>query len=285
MHIPGILSWNWSVGLLTTGIILIAGYIWMNRFKSVHKTLLFISSMILAEIALALPLGPKPPSFQASALSCCLPGGILLSVHMIRSIMLLMLVPPLFVASLPEEPVRKLLSNNFIEKMVGKLSNPVLTWMVGLGVMWFWHIPPVFNYLTTYGTSLGHTILPEINVISLLIGGMFLAWPILSPLKEYRLSPLKGSLYLFLACTGCSVLGMTIAFASPGFYHTAFSSQPGPIWGLSQKVDQQVGGLLMWVPGCFIYVTGVMVLMVRWFSGSEATQTSISHLQETTTTA
>jgi len=48
-------------------------------------------------------------------------------------------------------------------------------------------------------------------------------------------------------------------------YHTVFSSGAASVWGLSQQVDQQLGGLLMWVPGCMIYVSGAMNLLLRWF--------------------
>jgi cytochrome c oxidase assembly factor CtaG len=242
----------------------LGGYLWISQFNNMRKMLLFLSGLVVAVIALAIPLGPAPQGFVANALSCCLPGGTLFSLHMLRHILLLMVAPPLLIAALPEEPVKRFVSNRRVKPWFKKFTSPYVTWIVGVGAMWFWHVPFIYNYMATYGTSLGHLILPRVEVVSLIIAGGMLAWPVLSPVKEQRLHPLKGSAYLFLACVGCSILGMSIAFASTGYFQTAFASQPGPIWGLTQKGDQAIGGLLMWVPGCFIYVAGVMTLIARW---------------------
>jgi cytochrome c oxidase assembly factor CtaG len=37
-------------------------------------------------------------------------------------------------------------------------------------------------------------------------------------------------------------------------------------WGFSPERDQQIGGLLMWVPMCLIYLTAILAQMVRWFA-------------------
>jgi cytochrome c oxidase assembly factor CtaG len=42
-------------------------------------------------------------------------------------------------------------------------------------------------------------------------------------------------------------------------------------WGLTQSIDQQAAGLIMWVPCCLIYVTGAMYLLVDWFKQKEKT--------------
>jgi cytochrome c oxidase assembly factor CtaG len=37
-------------------------------------------------------------------------------------------------------------------------------------------------------------------------------------------------------------------------------------WGFSPERDQQIGGLLMWVPMCLIYLTAILAQMARWFA-------------------
>ena len=32
--------------------------------------------------------------------------------------------------------------------------------------------------------------------------------------------------------------------------------------GLDAKSDQQLGGLLMWVPGCFVYLSGILATVI-----------------------
>jgi cytochrome c oxidase assembly factor CtaG len=39
-------------------------------------------------------------------------------------------------------------------------------------------------------------------------------------------------------------------------------------WGFSPERDQQIGGLLMWVPMCLIYLTAILAQMARWFAPS-----------------
>ncbi len=36
-------------------------------------------------------------------------------------------------------------------------------------------------------------------------------------------------------------------------------------WGLTPAVDQQLGGLLMWVPGCTVYAGAILVLVARFY--------------------
>ena len=38
-------------------------------------------------------------------------------------------------------------------------------------------------------------------------------------------------------------------------------------WGMTPEKDQQIGGLLMWVPMCLIYLTAIMAQLARWFAG------------------
>jgi cytochrome c oxidase assembly factor CtaG len=37
-------------------------------------------------------------------------------------------------------------------------------------------------------------------------------------------------------------------------------------WGLSPQRDQQIGGLLMWVPMCLIYLGAILAQVGRWFA-------------------
>ncbi len=35
-------------------------------------------------------------------------------------------------------------------------------------------------------------------------------------------------------------------------------------------VDQQIGGLLMWVPACLVYLCGILGLLARWYTTTGA---------------
>jgi cytochrome c oxidase assembly factor CtaG len=102
---------------------------------------------------------------------------------------------------------------------------------------------------------------------------MLFCWPLAGPVPRYHIHPLQGVLYLFTACITCSLLGLLITFAPLGTYHhyldmdaMMHSTGSGP-WGLSRAADQQAAGLIMWVPCCFIYLAGCLLLLQRWFAG------------------
>jgi cytochrome c oxidase assembly factor CtaG len=37
-------------------------------------------------------------------------------------------------------------------------------------------------------------------------------------------------------------------------------------WGLTPEKDQQIGGLLMWVPMCLVYFAAILAQVARWFA-------------------
>jgi len=107
------------------------------------------------------------------------------------------------------------------------------------------------------------------QTITLLIAGYLFWRPIMG---TTRLHPAGALLYLFSACTACTLLGIYVAFVPisvcPAF---AAASQSSPIiilirdgWGFSAAADQQVGGLLMWIPACLIYFTAILARFLSW---------------------
>jgi putative membrane protein len=98
-------------------------------------------------------------------------------------------------------------------------------------------------------------------------------WPIIGPWIKERLSPLAGIIYLFTACVGCTILGIIITFSPVEvcsiYLHPVDRLGILPLihnqWGLTPAKDQQLGGLLMWVPACLIYFCGILGLLARWF--------------------
>jgi cytochrome c oxidase assembly factor CtaG len=44
------------------------------------------------------------------------------------------------------------------------------------------------------------------------------------------------------------------------------------VWGLSPATDQQLGGLVMWVPVSIIYIVIASILFIRWMQEQDARQ-------------
>lgn len=209
------------------------------------RTILFITGISLMAIC---QWAPAPPMLAGDAFS----------VHMIRHTILLLIAAPLMAIAIPRK--------NRLQSQLIVLSRltfrfPFASWIIGVGLMWVWHIPSLYNSMSMPGMGHSETsVLDRMSIIhacSMLAGGFLFCWPVITPYAEYRLAPPKAVLYLSCACVFCSLLGLLMTFAPPGTYREVAAD------------DQQIGGLIMWVPCCLVYLSASMYLLIRWFSPKE----------------
>jgi putative membrane protein len=64
-----------------------------------------------------------------------------------------------------------------------------------------------------------------------------------------------------------SVVAVYIAMADHVLY-PAYASAPR-IWGISPLVDQQIGGLIMWIPGSIVFYGIMTVVFFKWVARGE----------------
>ncbi|AMR26453.1 hypothetical protein A0257_04595 [Hymenobacter psoromatis] len=213
----------------------------------------------------------------------------LFSAHMVVHIVVLLLSGPLLVLGLPPRPTPK--AARWLAAFSRWLGAHVgLAWAAGVGIMWLLHVPAVFD-ASFEGMHQAFSAWPLLHAGGMLLAGVLFSWPIFGPVPKYRLHPMAGVVYLFTACVGCSLLGLLITFAPADTYQhyarAAWCGTPGlapdfaanPL-GLSLAEDQQAAGLIMWVPCCFIYLTGCLVLVARYFSESEPIEELVSERTE-----
>ena len=197
----------------------------------------------------------------------------LFSAHMTVHVILLLCIGPMLVMILPTN------ARQFHQLFHFLKQHPVINWLTGIGVMWFWHVPIVFNTAMSTMHHNHFNFFSIIETLSLIIAGILFSAPIVHPNKEHKIDALSGVAYLFTACIGCSLLGLLITFTPTNTYHHFLYMQDDyglnkiilNDWGLTQSIDQQAAGLIMWVPCCLIYVTGAMYLLVDWFKQKEKT--------------
>jgi putative membrane protein len=222
----------------------------MNEFFRPARIALFLVALMLIGIA-----------FPAPAVA--LIGDYSFSARMAQHLLLQLVIPPLLLLSLPASLLTGLKDKGLWRMAAWILKRPVLTWLLGLAAMWLWHAPALCN------AAVRSPALHDLQSISLLLAGAAFWWPIDGPITSQRVSPLLGIVYLFTACLGCTVMGIIIAFAPAGLYVSP--TLPGALseWQFASPQDQRVGGLLMWVPGCLIYICGILGLMARWYGLTE----------------
>jgi putative membrane protein len=194
-----------------------------------------------------------------------LAAGYLFSAHMLQHLLLVLVVPALALMALP--PARGTGRPVAARMARWLLDRPVVTWISGIGAMWLWHAETLCNAASQSASVRGA------QSVSLLAMGALFYWPLLAPRSAWRMSPLAGMVYLFTACLGCTLLGILITLSPvevcPAFLHP---SEGGGVlslirdgWGVSAAEDQQIGGLLMWVPACGVYLGGIVAELARFY--------------------
>jgi len=255
-------TWIFEPSVLIGCAILLGGY-YLVVFKLQPKrrsvVLWFTVGVQLLLIALVSPLHTLGDNY-------------LFSAHMLQHLVLVLIVPPLLLLGIPAELAKAVLKNPVCRVAERILSFPVISWLLGVGTVYLWHLPIMYE-----ATLQNHT-LHIVEHLSFLVTSTIFWWPILSPLPELRLPPLGALIYLFMGAVSSSVLGIIIAFAPAGLY--PFYTNPVdtlnilPLlrrdWGLDPASDQQLAGVLMWVPGSFIYFCVAMGVLARWFKEQTA---------------
>lgn len=247
-------AWDWEPSVVVGCAGLLVAYAAAARFKFSTRAWSYLAGVIVLLLALVSPL---------EALS----DIYLFSAHMLQHILLILVVPPLLLLGIPKEMAQKALRYPYVQRAEAVLSKPVLAWSLGVGVMWLWHWPPLYN------AALANEHIHVLEHLSFLVGATIFWWPVVSPIEELRLPPLLAVVYTFGACSAHTVLAIILTFAPLGHY-PAYINPPDPYgilpiirgeWGLTPLEDQQWGGLLMWVPACLVYLSFILATLARWY--------------------
>jgi cytochrome c oxidase assembly factor CtaG len=245
--------WNtpaWWIALAAIGVYLLA----VRKLRVSKRQIGFFAVAIATFlIALASPLATLATRYVFSA-------------HMAQHLIMLLIVPVCMLLAWPTSIGRGDHERSTPGRMVP------LAWGAGLGAMWLWHIPALCNASMRWPTVFG------IQQVSLIAAGIAFWWPVFGPILSQRIPPHLAVGYLFSACLGCSLLGIYITF-SPISVCPMYATPPAHSelmllirqqWGLTCKLDQQIGGLLMWVPACMIYFTAIMASLKSWYTAGVA---------------
>jgi putative membrane protein len=72
---------------------------------------------------------------------------------------------------------------------------------------------------------------------------------------------------MFTTALHSGALGALITFAGSVWYPSYAAT--APVWGLSPIEDQQLGGMIMWIPACFVYIVAGLALAAGAMRASE----------------
>jgi putative membrane protein len=193
-------------------------------------------------------------------------GGVLFSAHMVQHELLMALAAPLLVLGRPvvvwlwAVPLswRRRLGGWAgippVQRVWGLLTVPIVAWIIQALAIWLWHVPSLFQ--ATLNSELVHTA----QHLSFL-GSALLFWWALMQTREGRLGRPAAVLYLFTTAVHTSLLGALLTFSSrvwyPLYQHTS-------LYGLTPLEDQQLAGLIMWVPAGLAYLFAALAITATW---------------------
>lgn len=252
------LAWSWEPSVIVGCALAVGGYLGLAGGRMSGRTVSFVSGILVLAFALLSPLD-------------LLGDRYLFSAHMLQHMLLVLVVPPLLILGLPASWVRRLLAYPGLRGAERILRRPLVAWIVGIGVMGLWHWPSLYNLAL---------VVPPVHVfqhLSFLAASVIFWWPVCAPVAESRMPPLGAVVYLLAAALASSGLGIVLTVTPPGLY-PAYLHPADPIgilpmlrngWGLSPEADQQLGGLLMWVPGGLVYLTAILATLGWWWRDGE----------------
>ena len=181
----------------------------------------------------------------------------LFSAHMVQHLLLTLWVPPLLIAGTPGWMLRPALRVRRVAAVARVVTNARFAFVIFNLVIIAWHLPPLYN------SAMARHSLHIVQHLTFIVSATLMWWPLLSPLPELpRLAYPGQMLYCFLMSIPMSIVAIYIALADHVLY-PAYSAAPR-VWGILPRADQQIGGLIMWVPGGLFFYIVMTVVFFSW---------------------
>jgi len=189
----------------------------------------------------------------------------LFSVHMLQHLILELVAAPLLVLAAPatlalrasSPSLRRRLLSVLHSRLVAVISFPLLAWVVFAAVNWGWH------FSSLYDQALGNPVLHDVEHLTFLAAALLFWWPVVgADPSRWRLPYPARLFYLFLAMPQNSFLGVALMSAPAVLYPHYLANVRN--WGPSPLVDQNVGGMLMWVGGDVVFLLAMGLVVAAW---------------------
>ena len=199
-------------------------------------------------------------------------GAILFSAHMVQHELLMLVGAPLIVIGRPliaalwalparwRSPLAQWTQREPVTNAWHALTSPLVATIVHGLALWIWHLPAL--YQATLRSESIHALQHTSFIVT-----AALFWTSLIHGRYGRIGYGAGVAYVFITGMHSGALGALLTFA-PSLIYPIY----GPIttqWGLDALEDQQLAGLIMWVPAGIILVVLGMALFAWWLHEAE----------------
>lgn len=193
-------------------------------------------------------------------------GARQFSAHMLQHALLMVVAAPLLVAGTPlgvwawalslrlRRGVGALLHRPVWRGAWRWLCRPTVAWALHGVALWAWHAPVLFD--AALHDDGWHTL----QHASFLLTALLYWWTVLG--ARQRAAQGQAVLSLFATMMHSGALGALLAL-SPTVWYPAYAAI-GASGGFTPLEDQQLGGLLMWMPAGIVYMGVGLALALRW---------------------
>jgi putative membrane protein len=261
-------SWSFDPAIAAGIFVLCVAYVvglgrlWSkgrSRGVSVLQSVSFAGGVAVLVIALLSPLDGLAES--------------LFSAHMIQHLLLILVAAPLLIAGsvgtaaglgLPvvaRRRVRTWERHRVTKAIIGPLAHPVPVLVLHLSALYLWHLPVL------YQAALRNDFIHALEHLSFFGTALMFWWLIIDRKGRQRLGDGAAVLFVFLAGFASGALGALLTFAPAALY--PLQALGARAWGLTPLQDQQLAGLIMWVPAGVVYVLAAALLFLRWMSDTD----------------
>jgi len=216
----------------------------------------------LAAVAIALL---SPLDAMASSLA---------SAHMVQHVLLILVAAPMFSLGLTGETLLQGLPHGLLKSSASwrtrlkltparlrRVKRPALVWLLHAGSFWLWHSS------IAYEAALAHQPLHVLEHLTFLLTGVMF-WSVVFQARNRRhRSRGSGVMLVFTMAFQSVLLSALITFAEVPWY-PAYATTTAP-WGLDPLSDQQLAGVIMWIPAGLVYTGIGLALLIAWIRESE----------------
>ena len=199
-------------------------------------------------------------------------GEQLFSAHMLQHEIMILVSAPLFSAAHPGAtclwafaPRGRAEIGSWVHRieqtgLMRFLAAPLIAWLLEAVALWTWHIPVL------YQATLQSDWIHAAQHLSFFLTAV-LFWSALYGVGRSAMSYGAATFYTFGAAVHCSALGALLTFSSVLWY-PAYATTTAR-WGLTPLQDQQLGGVIMWVPSAIVFIIIALALFAKWLSESD----------------
>ncbi|NML18712.1 cytochrome c oxidase assembly protein [Azohydromonas sp. G-1-1-14] len=198
-------------------------------------------------------------------------------LHMVQHEVLMLVAAPLLVLGRPlaalvwglpqrwRSPAARWTRQSGLQALVRVLGAPLTAWWLHAVVLWAWHAPVLFE------AAVRHDGVHDLQHLSFFISALLFWWGLFQA-GGGRSRQGVAVFYLFTTALHTAVLGALLTM-SERLWYPVYAAQAAH-GGLSALEDQQLGGLIMWVPGGVVYMVAALVLFARWMDAARTLSTT-----------